>query len=131
MSGIRLVSDTNPLIYVLHGEHVLSPVAAEDLDGKQVWVSGITELKLFAKKGLNAQEKNEIQRLIDTCFVLDMNAEIKHITKNLLQKYNIKLPDAIIAATALYLDTPLVTADVMFQKINELSIVLLTEENGN
>lgn len=131
MSGIRLVSDTNPLIYVLHGEHVLSPVAAEALDGKQVWVSGITELELFAKKGLQAQEKNEIERLINTCFVLDMNAEIKNITKTLLQKYNIKLPDAIIAATAMYLDTPLVTADAMFQKINELSIVFLTEENEN
>lgn len=127
MSGIRLVSDTNPLIYVLNGSSVLSSVAADILDGKQVWVSVITELELFAKRGLNAQEKKEIERLIDSCFVLDINSEIKKITKNLLQKYTIRLPDAIIAATAMYLDSPLVTADTMFQKINDISVILLSE----
>jgi len=127
MSGIRLVSDTNPLIYVLNGSSVLSSVAADILDGKQVWVSVITELELFAKRGLNAQEKKEIEGLIDSCFVLDINSEIKKITKNLLQKYTIRLPDAIIAATAMYLDSPLVTADTMFQKINDISVILLSE----
>ncbi len=128
MSGIRLVSDTNPLIYVLNGDRALSPLAAEILDGKQVWVSVITELELFAKKGLKPQEKKEIERLINACFVIDINAEIKKITKKLLQKRSIKLPDAIIAATALYLDSPLVTADAQFQKIDELSVIHLTKE---
>ncbi|MEX0780292.1 MAG: hypothetical protein WD491_04185 [Balneolales bacterium] len=48
MNGISLLSDTNPLIYLLDGNES----AAEYLDGKQVWLSVISELELFGKKGL-------------------------------------------------------------------------------
>ena len=42
-----------------------------------------------------------------------------------MQKFVVKLPDAIIAATALYLDLPLLTADTGFQKIQDLKLILL------
>lgn len=60
MSGISIVSDTNPLIYILNGEEPLSPIAADALDGKQVWISVISELELFGKKGLQKKELKEI-----------------------------------------------------------------------
>jgi hypothetical protein len=47
MSGISILSDTNPLIYLLDG----NTEVADFLDGKQVWISVITELELFGKKG--------------------------------------------------------------------------------
>lgn len=43
----------------------------------------------------------------------------------LTDKYKIKLPDAIIAATAIYLDLPLVTFDEDFKQIEELTLVLM------
>jgi predicted nucleic acid-binding protein len=46
MNGIRLVCDTNPLIYLLDGNQPL----AEFLDNKQIYVSVITELELFSKQ---------------------------------------------------------------------------------
>ena len=64
MSGISIVSDTNPLIYLLNGNFE----AANYLDGKQVWLSVISELELFGKKGLSDVEKDEIDFLLD--FVL-------------------------------------------------------------
>jgi len=42
-----------------------------------------------------------------------------------MQKFVIKLPDAIIAATALYLDLPLLTADKEFSKIPDVKLILL------
>jgi predicted nucleic acid-binding protein len=129
MSGIRLVSDTNPLIYVLKGNEPLSPIAFEALDGKQVWISVISELELFGKKDLQEKEIDEIQRLVESCFVIDINAEIKALTKTILQKYSFKLPDAIIAATAIYLDCPLLTADVAFHKVKELTVIHLSFED--
>ena len=36
-----------------------------------------------------------------------------------------KLPDAVIAATALYLDIPILTADKDFAKIKNLDLLLL------
>ena len=55
MNGNSIVSDTNPLIYLLDGKKK----AADYLDGKQVWISVISELELFGKKGLTENEKNE------------------------------------------------------------------------
>jgi predicted nucleic acid-binding protein len=43
----------------------------------------------------------------------------------LKKKYSIKLPDAIIAATAIWYKIPLITADKGFEKIEELELILL------
>jgi hypothetical protein len=121
MNGISIVSDTNPLIYLLNG----NLKAAEYLDGKQVWISVITELELFGKKNLNKEEKEEIDLLVENCLVADLNQGIKRLTKNLLQLPRIKLPDAIVAATAIYLDLPLLTFDSDFHNIPELKLMIL------
>lgn len=70
-------------------------------------------------------EKNNIDLLIESCFIAELNYGIKTITKNLLQKVNIKLPDAIVAATALYLDLPLLTFDSDFARVPELKLFIL------
>jgi predicted nucleic acid-binding protein len=38
-------------------------------------------------------------------------------------KYRLKLPDAIIAATCYYLDLPLVSADKIFSKVEEITLI--------
>lgn len=121
MSGISLICDTNPLVYLLDGNEDVGNF----LDGKQVWISFISELELFGKKGLNEVEKREINNLINSCFIADMNLQIKQSTKDLMQKNHIKLPDAIIAATAQYLDLPLFTADTGFKTVPNLKLVIL------
>ncbi len=121
MNGISIVSDTNPLIYLLNG----SKKAANYLDGKQIWISVISELELFGKKGLTKVEMREIDSLIDNCFVAELNTGIKSITKNLLQSVSIKLPDAIVAATAIYLDLPLLTFDSDFARVPRLKLFIL------
>lgn len=121
MNGGSIVTDTNPLIYLLNG----SKKAAEYLNDKQVWISAISELELFGKKGLTTAEKREIDFLVESCFIAELNFGIKNITKELLQTVNIKLPDAIIAATALYLDLPLLTFDADFSRIPNLKLFIL------
>jgi predicted nucleic acid-binding protein len=66
-----------------------------------------------------------IEELVESCFVFDLLSPIKQIVKEIKRKYKIKLPDAIIAATAIYLDIPLVTFDDDFKNIEELKLVLL------
>ncbi len=121
MNGISIVSDTNPLIYLLNG----NLKAADYLDGKQVWISAITELELFGKKNLSKREKEAIDLLVENCFVADLSQGIKRLTKSILQLSRIKLPDAIIAATAIYLDLPLLTFDSDFHNIPELKLMIL------
>jgi hypothetical protein len=121
MNGISIVCDTNPLIYLLDG----NTQVAELLDEKQVWVSVISELELFGKRGLSKAEIVEINHLLDSCFIAELSPQIKKIVKELIQKFNIKLPDAIIAATALYLDLPLLTADKEFNRLPNLKLILI------
>ncbi len=60
MNGISVLADTNPLIYLLDG----NVEVAEFLDEKQVWLSVISELELFGKRGLSKSEIKEINALL-------------------------------------------------------------------
>lgn len=82
-------------------------------------------LELFGKQGLSKEEIREIEFLLKNCTIIELTTEIKSITKQLLQQVHIKLPDAIIAATSLYLDLPLISADEGFTRISDLKFVHL------
>ena len=120
MNGISIVCDTNPLIYLLDGNRDI----AQFLDNKQLYLSVITELELFGKQNLSAYDKELIESLLGNCFIIDIEHEIKCIYRDIKQKYAIKLPDAVIAATALYLDLPLLTFDQDFKHVTNLKLML-------
>ena len=121
MNGVSILSDTNPLVYLLDGNEA----AFEYLDGKQIWISVISELELFGKKGLRKTEIEEIELLLENCIIVDINPEIKRITKKLMQGIQIKLPDAIVSATSIYLDLPLLSSDGGFKKVKDLNFIHL------
>ena len=120
MNGIRIICDTNPLIYLLDGNKDIARL----LNGKQIYLSVITELELFGKSNLSVHDSNIIEVLLDECFVVGINQEIKQIYREIKQKQTIKLPDAIIAATAIYLDIPLLTFDKGFKNIPSLKLIM-------
>jgi predicted nucleic acid-binding protein len=55
--------------------------------------------------------------------IIDINSQTKQIAIELRKKYALKIPDLIIAATSIYLDLPLVSADAAFKKINEINFI--------
>ena len=114
-----MMCDTNPLVYMLGGNAQIGAF----LSGKQVYISFIRELELFGKRDLSLEDKAMIELMIKNCFVTDINFSIKQIYVDLRQKYSIKLPDAVIAATAIYLDMPLLTSDNNFKKIEGLKLI--------
>ena len=122
MNGIDFLVDTNVLIYIMerHPHPKISAIAKFSLA-----VSVITEIELLGKKNIARHEVNAIRNLLNDCEVADFNDTIKDITISLKQKYSIKTPDAIIAATAKAFNLPLVTANLDFAKIEDFDIVLL------
>lgn len=119
MNGNKLFLDTNIILYLLDGDETL----AEFLNGKQLYISVITELELLAYKGITAKEEKIITEFINQCKTITINNNIKQETIRIRKTYNTKLPDSIIIATALYLDLPLITADVEFKKVEELTLI--------
>ena len=61
--------------------------------------------------------------VLNNCIIVDLNQAIKSITIELKQKYKLKLPDAIIAATSIYMNLPLISADKDFDRISPLQFI--------
>ena len=121
MNGIRIFCDTNPLIYLLDGNKDV----ARFLNNRQIYLSVITELEMFGKPNLSSQDTKIIEVLLDECFIIDINQAIKQIYRGIKQQHTLKLPDAIVAATAIYLDMPLLTFDKGFKNVSNLKLILL------
>ncbi|MBX3042638.1 MAG: PIN domain-containing protein [Candidatus Kapabacteria bacterium] len=88
-------------------------------------MSFISEVELLGYKGITKSIEAKLRSLINDCFYFEWNTQIKDTTINLRKKYNIKLPDAIIAATSINYELPLVTADKRFTMIKELDLLIL------
>jgi hypothetical protein len=119
MNGNNLLVDTNIVIYLLSGDKTI----ADLLDKKRVYISFITEIELLIFQKLIATEKQIIKKFISDCIVIGMNDKIKINTISIRVDNKLKIPDAIIAATSLYLKTPIVTADERFKKVIDLELI--------
>ena len=76
-------------------------------------------------KKLKQSELKIITDFLKHCTIIDINKSIKDKTIEIRKKHNMKLPDCIIAATAKYLNIPLITADSDFKTIDAIQIVIV------
>ena len=121
MNGINYILDTNAIIYLLSGNSVMKQYLSSSFA-----LSVISKLELLSFTEIDEKEENVIKSFISECTILNINSNIEDITIKLRKKYKIKLPDAIIAATSIDYNVPLITADRGFSKIQELKLELIT-----
>lgn len=123
MNGNSFFIDTNIALYLLAGSTTLATL----LDGNEVHLSFVSELELLGYRNIKKKEHDTIKSFLNDCRITDINEDIKILTIALRKKYQLKLPDAIIASTAIYLDLPLLTADKQFKHVKELELILFEE----
>jgi len=121
MNGIDYLVDTNILVYILQG----NPNVKYFSESEILTISCITEMEVLGKFQISESEKQIIDRFMSRCHIIDIDAQIKQLAINIKQQTKIKLPDAIIAATAMKNDILLVTADKDFRKIANLDLLLI------
>ncbi|MBQ9069560.1 MAG: type II toxin-antitoxin system VapC family toxin, partial [Eggerthellaceae bacterium] len=109
MSGTDYIADTNALINLLSGDSCMEPF----LDSR-FGVSVISEMELLSYPGISVEEEKSIRELLDDCIILPLDDMVKDRVVELRRAYKVKLSDAIIAATALLQERPLLTADSDF-----------------
>lgn len=119
MNGKEILVDTNIFLYLLRGNNTLE----EMLDGKRIYISFITELELIGFKDMTYKEERQIQMLLEECLILYLNDAIKEKYVQIRRLHHLKLADAIIAATALVSDMPLISADRQFKTVKDLKLV--------
>ena len=114
MAIINLL-DTHIVLYYLAGR------LEKPLPSSEYCVSVITEIELLSYPRLDERSKNQIESFLDKLTIINLEEEIKERTIELRKKFSIKIPDAIIGATALYLNADLISNDVCFQRIPHLT----------
>ncbi len=119
MSGNKYVLDTNAVLYILAGDESL----AQLLFGELLFISIISEIELLSYKNIIQSEQHQIQKFLKEFQICGLDKEIKEQSILVRRTYNLKLPDSIIAATAINLDIPLVTSDKQFKKVKELELL--------
>ncbi len=120
MSGKLYLADTNAFIYLLQKHPALSTLLNSDW-----YYSFITEIELLGKKGIRTDEILKVKEMLSIATKIIHNESISERAISLRQRYTIKTPDAIIAATAWHHRLPLITADAAFSKIKEIDIFLV------
>jgi predicted nucleic acid-binding protein len=108
VNGSKFVLDTNAAINYLNNRISLS-----DFDEAELFISVITELELFAKPTMSSEDEAKIAKFLEENIVIvELDPRIKKEAIALRRSTKIKLPDCIIAATAIVLDAILLTHDV-------------------
>jgi predicted nucleic acid-binding protein len=122
MSGDSILADTSLIINLFNGVKEIE----ELISGRSLFISVISEIEVLSFPNITPSEKTLIKDFLSGCYIIDMEPAIKEITIEIRSKYKVKLPDAIIAATAIYFDLPLFTMDKGFKKIADLQAVILS-----
>ena len=109
-----LILDTNAVIYLQKGQ------LAEPLADEQYGISIITEIELLSFPGLSDQDEKTLKSFFQEIAVLPLDEGVKQHAVTLRKRCRVKIPDAIICATAIAHDAVLLTNDRQLLNIAEL-----------
>lgn len=123
---LRYLWDTNTVIYYLQQQFPLSAEQFMDnvLQTFPAAISVITELELLCWKTAKENDIEILKSFIRDSVIIELDNEIKQRTVEFRKSFNIKLPDAIIAATASSNNLNLLTRNFSdFRKLPNLEII--------
>ena len=115
--------DTNTVIYFCNSK--LSEKARNLLFDISPAISVITNIELFASSKIPQKEKATLEAFVSASTVYDhIDISIVASAISIRQQYNTKLPDAIIAATALAYNLKLITYNISdFKNVEGLQLI--------
>jgi predicted nucleic acid-binding protein len=123
MSGkLRYLLDTNAVVSLLHGNRDLATRLEAAV---YVGISVITYLEFLAFEGLTDDDRNCFNQFCTRIEIVPLvhNDDVAGNALTLRTRHRLKLPDAIIGATAMYRNAVLITNDSHFSGIPSLTIL--------
>jgi predicted nucleic acid-binding protein len=111
---MRAVFDTNAVIYLQKG------LLRQSLPPGEYFVSVITELELRSFHGLDDAQQQWLDAFLVGIGIIELDRPVKENTMRLRREHRLRLPDAIIAASALAYDATLLTNDQRLLAIPEV-----------
>jgi len=117
MSGNKGLLDSNVLIDASKGI-----VSTQDIVNEYdyLYTSIISYVETLGYNYSDNEEKEIVKQILDNVEIVDLNKQIADIAIDYRKIKKIKLPDALVLATAKYLNANLLTSDVSdFQNIDK------------
>ena len=117
--------DTNSILYYLKKHKNLSDFFISIIQGSEpVSLSVVNKIELLSYSGLQEEDEKQIKEFIQDFKMRELDDEIVDKTIEVRRKYKLKLPDAIITATAMINNLILVTHNKKdFKKIKGLKVI--------
>ncbi|MCL2122784.1 MAG: type II toxin-antitoxin system VapC family toxin [Desulfovibrionaceae bacterium] len=109
MSG-KFLLDTNIILYYLKGDRNIADFLAEHREAV-LYVSVITRMELLSFHGMTPSEEKHIHDVLSPINVLPITEDIEETAINFRRATRKKLPDAVVAASAIVSKAVLVTYD--------------------
>ncbi len=110
MNGEVLVLDSNFILDYLKGYPAHVAFMREHM-GHSLWASVITEMELYSFPNLTEAEKNILDSFMVSVKIAPLDGPVKTAAISFRRQSRRKLPDSIVAATAICLDAVLMTSD--------------------
>lgn len=124
--GVNYLWDTNTVIYFLQQQFPLDAEKfIDEIVQKNIpFISAITEIELLCWKSAFEKDMIVLNNFITDSNVIELEQSIKLKTAELRKLHKIKLPDAIIGATALVYDLTIITRNTSdFKNIEGIKLV--------
>ena len=117
--------DSNTVIDYLEGKMPLHALNEMDkIIDQKTRISVITQMEILGWFGATSVQLKLLNEFVADAILFDLTPEMINRTITIRQQYKIKLPDAIIAATALVYDLTLLSHNIRdFKNIDGLKTV--------
>jgi len=111
MNGITVILlDSNILIDTLN--HRLNlPAFLDTLPDCEIYINPVVEIEVLAKAGMSEQEEASARILLDSFKWAEVDKSVCEITIQIRRAKELRLPDALIAATAITLNATVLSND--------------------
>jgi len=121
---MRNMIDTNVWIDGISGNLSQNAFLAVSVEAEWAGYSAITRLELFGFPGLTEVEEEKIRELLQAFEEVPVTSDIIDRAIQIRKRAKVKVPDAIIGASALVLGCNLVTRNVSdFKAIDGLKVI--------
>lgn len=117
MNGSKGLLDSNVIIDASKGIVSIQDIVYEY---DYLYTSIISYIETLGYNYTDSEEKEIVTQILNSIEIVDINKEIADIAIDYRKIKKIKLPDALVLATASYLKANLLTSDISdFQNIDE------------
>lgn len=114
--------DTNVVLYYLGGDQCVREIVDRALEQSlPLYISAVTVAELLRFPKLTAEEEANIKTFLSVCSIINVDIIVADRSGAIGRSYGLKLADSMIAATALFTGSALLTRNARdFRRVSEL-----------